>query len=119
MRSVLNSLKPHFSSSFATDQPKTAFVAPSKNLMRRVRRRKAVPRNLPLPIQLLEDEELLVRLRSTLTGSMDRRVASGSRSSKSIAWPGLDDLDDVEVDTQGDGAEDSVVGLANLVCADG
>src|SRR5580658_5853280 len=79
---------------------------------RRIRRRKAVPRDLPgAVIVSLEDEQLLVALLAFRSGRMVRGRPGGIRACEGPTWTKLDDFGNCEFYVQGDGLENRVVGL--------
>ena len=85
---------------------------------RRIHRREAITRNLPLSSILLEDEQLLVRFQTTSSG-FGYRAACRSPACKGPVWSGRDDFKDVELDVKGNGREDPIVCLTNSIRADG
>ena len=95
-------------------------LASRQSLLWRVRRAKAVSRNLPLPIFFLHHKQFLVTLLalSTALQSLLNTRRSGSRESPTVRE--RHDLDDVELHCQLDGLEDLVVARADVVdAADG
>ena len=89
----------------------TASLEVSKlSLSRRQHRTKAIPRNLPLAIHLLQDKKLLVRLLDHLPRRLYLGAARGTRARERPLV--IEDLDlvDLEGRRQHDHFEDSVVG---------
>src|SRR5580692_3523811 len=79
---------------------------------RRIRRRKAVPRDLPgAVIVSLEDKQLLVALRAFRSGRMVRGRPGGIRACEGPTGTKLDDFSNCEFYVQGDGLENRVVRL--------
>jgi len=97
---------------------KTHFLPPKRSssfwqpslMARRIRRRKAVPRDLPgAVIVFLEDKQLLVALRAFRFGRMVRRCPGGIRAGEGPAGTKLDDFGNCEFNVQGDRLKNRVV----------
>src|SRR5580704_14508101 len=84
-------------------------------MSRRIRRRKAVPRDLPgAVIVSLEDKQFLVALRAFRSGRMVRGRPSGIRACEGPTGTELDDFGNCEFYVQGDGLENRIVRLPDV-----
>src|SRR5258708_6084126 len=76
---------------------------------------KTVTGNLPLTVDLLEQEQFLVSLSAAFAGGMARHSARGIRSREHPVGRQLFDLSDIERDVKRDGLKHPFVGPAHRV----
>src|SRR5277367_349945 len=80
-----------------------------------IRGRKAVTRNLPVAIDLLEDEEFLICFRTAGAGRVDFDYSGRVGARKCPGWGNLHDFDNRELDLQRDCCEDREIRFANSI----
>jgi len=92
----------------ATDSQHLVVLSSRQPLMRRQGTGKAIPRNLPIPVLLSQDEELLICFRA-FTTRLQPDFSCGCSARKSVLSIHERDFDDVEVDRKGYHCEGFVI----------